>query len=140
MTDLSTFRITFHVSHFNISAPEIVKVFNLPTRYYYSVGEQKMSKQGIALNGVHDRTHVSFTLHDRPLSFGDNSIEEFIVNLLGTFDKENLGKVCGAGGECYFLVGVFSSGSVMFDFSASAIQRMAKDNIGFKFDFYGGED
>ena len=139
MTNSSKFRATFHVSHPVIGASEIVETFKLPTRYCYSVGDQKKTKQGVPLKGVYERTHVSFTLHESPLSFSEYSLAEFIVNILESFENKHLHKINYSGGECYFLIGVFSPNNVMFDFGASAIECLANVKVGLKFDFYGGE-
>ena len=140
MNMISTFRVSFHVSHPNIPASEIESAFGLPTRYSRSAGNPRKTKQGIPLEGIYKETNVSFALHEQPLSFDDVSIDEFVMNALRSFDADYLRKIYESGGGCYFLFGVFSSGNVMFDFGVDVIQGLASLNIGVKFDFYGGED
>ena len=140
MSVISTFRVTFHVFHPGIHASEIESVFGLPIRYSQSVGCPRKTKNGKPLEGFYAETNVSFALHEQPLNFDDISIDEVIMGSLQSFDFDYLRKIYESGGNCYFLVGVFSSGNVMFDLLVDVIKSLALSNVGVRFDFYGGED
>lgn len=43
-----------------------------------------------------------------------------------------------SGGECFFLLGVFSRNNIMNYFDAKPLNRLASQKIGLKIDFYGG--
>ena len=49
--------------------------------------------------------------------------------------KENV----NSGGECFFLLGIYSEGNLLCDFSAVVLSRLAWHGIGLKLDFWGGE-
>lgn len=140
MSVTSTFRVTFHVSHPTIDASEVERIFSFPIRYSRSVGNPKKTKRGTLLEGFYEETNVSFALHEEPLSFDDASIDELVMNSIRSFDASYLHKIQESRGSCYFLVGVFSSGNVMFDFGVDVVQVLASLKIGIWFDFYGGED
>lgn len=136
----STFRVTFHVLHPSMSAHEIEDAFRLPIRYSQSVGMQKKTKSGVLLGGVYERTSVSFSLHDEPILFRDVSLVGFVLKQLGSYNHDYLNAIYEAGGSCHFLIGIFSSENVMFEFDIEAVRLIASANVGMKFDFYGGEE
>ena len=140
MSENSTFRLTFHVSHPSISASEIENAFGLPVRFSQSVGEQRKTKSGKALEGNYKLTNVSFYLHDLPLSFDNVSIDDFIKKQLESYDVDYITHLVGSGGSCNFLLGVFSSDNVMFELSYDVLSMMSTAKISMKYDFYGGEE
>jgi len=101
---------------------------------------QKKAKSGKTLDGVYKRTNVSFSLHEKPLNFDDVSIVDFMLTKLNSYDSEYIKMICKSEGSCHFLIGIFSSSNVMFEFGANTIKRLSTLNVGVKFDFYGGED
>lgn len=119
MSSMATFRLTLHASHPAIAAPEIVATFKFPVRYSYSAGEPKKTAGRLPIKGTHDRTHVSFSLHDKPLSFAEHSLVDSILGTVGSLDNTYLKDFRRSGGEVYFLIGVFSSDNVMFEFCPS---------------------
>jgi hypothetical protein len=44
------------------------------------------------------------------------------------------------GGQYHYLLGIYSSDNVMFEFSSDFLNTLAKAGVKVKFDFYGGED
>lgn len=140
MSTSASFRLSFHVSHPSLSASAIESVFNLPIKFAQSVGMQRKTKSGVLLEGTHKRTNVNFSLHKEPLDFKDVSVAELINEQLELYDKEFLEKIFVTGGSSYFILGVFSSGNVMFDLDAELMQKLASFKSGIKIDFYGGED
>lgn len=140
MKPVSTFRLTFHVSHPSVSASEIEIAFGLPTRFSQSVGMPRKTKTGKLLDGIYDRTNVSFSLHENPFNFDEVSITSFIKKQLDSYDPDYINWIFESGGNCNFLIGVFSSNNVMFEFSLDIIHRLSSLNISVSVDFYGGED
>ena len=140
MSDTSTFRLSFHVSHPTMSASEIVEAFGLPVWLSQSVGEPRKTKNGKLLDGKYKRTNVIFHPHDQPLSFDDASIEAIIKNQLDNYDIDYIIHLVRSGGECDFLLGIFSSENVMFELSHEVISMLSIAKISMKYDFYGGEE
>jgi hypothetical protein len=139
MSGVSTFRISFHVSHPTLSAAEIVDAFVLPVWLSQSVGEQRKTKNRKMLDGKYKCTNVIFHLHDKPLSFDDASIDDLIKKQLESYDIDYIIHLVKSGGECDFLLGIFSSENVMFELSHEVIGMLSTAKISMKYDFYGGE-
>lgn len=139
MSGNSTFRLTFHVSHPAIPAVEIEQAFGLPVRFSQSIGHQKKTKNGKVLNGNYKLTNVSFCLHDLPLDFDDVPIDTFLRKQLESYNTDYIRQLVESGGQCNFLLGVFSSDNVMFELSHEAISMLSVAKISIKYDFYGGE-
>ncbi|MGB5684303.1 MAG: hypothetical protein WBM35_00715 [Candidatus Electrothrix sp.] len=99
----------------------------------------KKTNRGALIGGVYKRTSVSFLLHKDPLSFEDVSVENFIDDQLKLYDRDSLNNIIETGGACHFLLGIFTSGNVMLDFSPHLIRCLSSSRVGLKFDFYGGE-
>lgn len=140
MNEVSTFRLTFHVSHPSVPAVEIENVFGMPVRFSQSANMQKKTKNGKILDGVYKRTNVSFSVHENPLNFNDTSVVGLIQNQLDSFDQDYINLIYKSGGSCHFLIGIFSSNNVMFELNIDIIQRLSTLKISVKFDFYGGAD
>lgn len=140
MSDNSSFRLTFHVSHPAISAAEIVKAFNLPIRFSQSVGEPRKTKTGKKLDGVYKCTNVSFCLHDNPLKFDDVEVGNLIRDCLEKFDADYIDLLAASGGACDFLLGIFSNENVMFELDYQVLGLLSSARISMKYDFYGGDE
>ena len=135
----ATFRLTFHVLHPSFSALEIEDGFSLPTRHSKSVGLPKKTQRGKLLGGEYKRTSVSFLLHKDPLNFYDFSVVGLINKHIKSFDQNYIEKIINTGGECNFLIGIFTSGNVMLDFDAISLQCWSHYGVSVKLDIYGGE-
>lgn len=140
MSNPSSFRVTFHVSHPSFSASEIENVFKLPVKFSQSVGLERRTNQGVPLGGTYKRTNVNFLLHKNPLNFDHISIIDFINTKLVTIDFDYTNKIFITGGRCFFIIGIFTSDNVMLDFTIDSIQHLSSAKIGIKLDIYGGED
>ncbi len=140
MNAIATFRLTFHVLHPSFSALEIEDVFHLPTRHSKSVSLPKKTKEGKLLGGEYKRTSVSFLLHKHPLNFNNVSVVELINKYLKSFNQNYIDKIIDTGGECNFLIGIFTSGNVVLDFDTISLYRLSRSRISVKIDIYGGED
>lgn len=139
MSGNSTFRLTFHVSHPAISAFEIGQAFGLPVRFSQSIGHQKKTKSGKILNGNYKLTNVSFCLHDSPLDFDDTPIDIFLKKQLESYNIDYILRLVDSGGQCNFLLGIFSCDNVMFELSNETISMLSEAKVSIKYDFYGGE-
>ncbi len=140
MNTVSTFRLTFHVSHPTFSALEIENIFKLPTRHSKSVGMSKKTKGGKMLGGKYKRTSISFLLHDDPLQFKDIFVVDLLNKSLKSFKHEYIKKLIETGGECNFLIGIFTSDNVMINFDFDTLKRLSELKISTKLDIYGGPD
>lgn len=136
----STFRLSFHIFHPKMSALEVESVLQMPIRFSQSVGDRRKTKSGKALSGDYKDTNVSFSLHESPLSFDDASVAIVIKETVKLLDFNLLSRLIETGGRCNFLLGVFSSSSVMFEIDEDVTRLLGDSRIGIKFDFYGGED
>jgi hypothetical protein len=140
MTFKNSFRVTFHVSHPSIAAQEVEIGIDMPSHFSQSVGCTKKTKSGKVLKGVYTKTNVSFRIHKDPLDFNEHCIESIINENLNSLDSSYLKLLNDTGGECHYLLGVYSSENVMFEFSSDLLAHLAKSKMKVKFDFYGGED
>lgn len=139
MSENSTFRLSFHVSHPRVSASEIAGNFGLPVWLSQSAGEPKKTKNGELLGGKYKHTNVIFHLHDKPLSFDDASIDIFIKNQLKSYDIDYISHLVESGGSCDFSLGIFSNSNVLFELSHEVISMLSTAKISMKYDFYGGK-
>jgi hypothetical protein len=140
MSGNSTFRLTFHVFHPSISASEVESAFGLPVRFSQSVGGQRKTKSGSILEGTYIHTNVSFCLHEHPLQFDDVLIDDIIKKQIESYNAKYISMLAETGGKCNFLLGIFSSSSVMFELGNEIIDMLSSSKISMKFDFYGGDE
>lgn len=139
LKEISTFRLTFHISHPTTSAIEIENRFDLSTQLSQSVGEERRTKSGKQLEGRYKLTNVIFRLHENPLEFSTYSVEEFLKAQIESYDIDYIAELNMSGGSCDFSLGVFSSGNVMFVLSHEVLSVLSTARISIKYDFYGGE-
>ncbi len=140
MSGKSTFRLTFHVSHPSVSVSEVKDIFDLPVRFSQSVGEQRKTKNGKVLGGIYKNTNISFCLHDLPLSFNEISIDDLIKKQLGSYDTNYINQLIESGGNCNFLLGIFSNENAMFELNLDVINMLSAAKVSMKYDFYGGNE
>lgn len=140
MSERSTFRLTFHVYHPTISAAEIEGIFGMPTRFSQSVGHPQKTKSGRKLDGIYSCTNISFSIHEHPLSTDSISICNLIKAQLKSYNRDYIHEIVRTGGSCNFLLGLFTSESMMFEIDREAIDLLSLHQVTIKFDFYGGSD
>lgn len=138
MSSSSRYRVSFHVSHSHLSADEICAAFPLKPRYARTAGEPKTTIRGIALDGVHSRTDVSFPIGQDVVLSDDVSIAEFIAKALNELPLCAIEDVISSGGSCFFFVGIYTEENLLFDLTGDLLSQLGDNRIGLKLDFYGG--
>ena len=140
MNKESRFRISFRIFHPTISAADIESNFKFPTRYSRSVGKLRATKSGELLGGTYKSTSVCFVLYEDSLTFDNFSLNDILNEQLATYNKAYTSYVSASGGDCNFLIGIFSENNVMFNLELETIQMLAASKISVTYDFYGYED
>jgi len=129
-----------HVSHPSIGAPEIAQHFAFPSWHARSVGEKRVTDTGKELGGVYQHTSVTFDVSGGVIPFNKQSLDDCVSDSLDQLPGSAIKKLVATGGECYYLVGVYSEENVMVYFSSKLLSALSESSIGLKLDFYGGPE
>lgn len=74
------------------------------------------------------------------MSNDDILVDEFIARALETLPLVAINQAVETGGSCFFLLGIYSEDSLLCDFNAEMLLKLASNGIGLKLDFYGGSE
>lgn len=140
MTTSNRYRLSFHISHPSISATEIVASSPFPVHYSRSVGEKRVTKTGRDLEGVYSRTDVSFDVSGGVVLEATLPLCERVRTSLDNLPRGMIKEVSSSGGECFYLVGIYSEDNFLVHFPGELLSLLSLGSIGLKLDFYGGAD
>jgi hypothetical protein len=140
MSNDGRFRVGLHVSHPSLPVDGIVSAIALNPRYARSAGDPRITKDGKNLGGIYKRTDVTFEVSDGVLNSADVLLPEFLNNSIDRLARKAIEQVVTSGGSCYFLIGIFSEASILFNFDAELLAKLASHGIGIALDFYGGPE
>lgn len=140
MTQPSRYRLSLHVSHPALSAPDVIKHFVIPVRYARSVGEQRTTPTGTKLGGTYSETDVSFDVSQGVLSDDEIPFVDCIIDSLGKLPANEINEFISTGGECYYLAGIYTEDNILFYLPSKFLAALSSLAIGLKLDIYGGEE
>jgi hypothetical protein len=138
MTNPVRYRVTFQITHPELTADEIETSFTLRPRYSRSVGSPKLTKNGKDLGGTYSKTDISFALSNDVIDNDMTWLTDFLENSLSDLPLSAIDRITCSGGTCYFLVGIFADRNIQYDFELPFLRQLVEHRIGLKLDFYGG--
>jgi hypothetical protein len=129
---------SFRAFHPKKTAQEVIDQFGLQANFIHSVGSQRTTPKGTLLDGVYERTYVSF-----PLDIEENkSVEDFLMQIINAefLDNEDyMNKFISSGGKLEFFLGIYCEDACGIELEQELIQKLAKKGVGVSLDIYGAE-
>jgi hypothetical protein len=106
--------------------------------YCRNIGERRSgSLNSLKVNKI---TSVSYKLHEKPISYDDMLIEDYLLQLLTNLEYVDFKNIVLDGGQAFLLLGVYSDRNVMLHCNLELITLLNNKSLGLKLDFYGGAD
>jgi hypothetical protein len=138
MTTGIRFSASFRAHHPTKTAQEVVGQFGLQAKIMHSVGSQRMTPKGNLLNGVYERTYVSF-----PMDVDEyDSVEKFLLQMLNADflkDEACLRDFVSTGGRLEFFLGIFCENNGGIEFDTDLMGRLAAKGVSLSLDIYGSK-
>lgn len=133
--DSYRYKVSLRVFHPTRRAEEIATNVGLKGHILQSVGEPRKAPKGEKLNGIYDRTYVTFNLEE--------THKEGVVELLRkTLEVTLVGKtpylseLVETGGKVEFFVGMFGDENIGLEIDAGLISDLASARIAVSLDIY----
>jgi len=136
--EVSNFKAHFDIRHPSRAAIEIVEAMPIVASTIHSFGEARKNKRGDSLQGVYERTYVSFRLDTSAYT----SISAFLEHMLKEpfVSAKIIKDIVNTGGQASIYISIFCKENSGFSLDHSLLAKLSAKMITLDLDIYPDVD